>query len=745
MAKLDAYATGEGDLDLRSLGFALLRRKYWIIVPTILAAIAATVVVNLITPRYKSEARIVYDGRENVFLRPDAERSMTSDAGRADPETLTDQVQIVLSRQLALGLIAELKLNEMPEFDPVLRGPSTFRHILAITGLTRDYLAMSAEERMLESWYDRLTAYALEKSRVIVIEFQSINPALAARITNAIAADYLRREQLFRQEQTRGAGQWLAGEIETLRRKVADAEAKAEAFRSDTNLLVGTNNTTLSNQQLGEFSTQLATARGQKADAETRARIIREMLRRGEAIESSDIVNSELIRRLSEQRVTLRAQLAEQSSTLLDGHPRIKELKAQIADLDRQIRAEADKLARTFDNDARIAAARVDAMGVNLDSLKKQAASANEQDLQYRALEREAKAQRDLLENYLAKYRETTARESIGNAPADAKIISSAFVSNTPAYPRRLPTVAVATLLTLVLSGGLVTTSELMRATAPQRDNTPRRVPVERNSATVEHAEKPLVFPTERAEATVVESPTIAGHVESAADESVEAAKGEAPLPPASPPVKSAAHPLLGVPLEAIRDVAARLGENADLGCGVAVFAASATIPSTLPALTLARRLAADAKVAIVGLVPGVPALDAVAASPSQPGVADMVNGTASFGEIIGKDWLSGVHIIRFGDADLSRDALISSQQFTVMIQALSRVYAQVIIDAGPISSDCERLAAVAPRAVLITAGSTPEEITAAAEMLTGAGFADIAMMSGTVAGAALSRGLVAA
>jgi len=37
-------------------------------------------------------------------------------------------------------------------------------------------------------------------------------------------------------------------------------------------------------------------------------------------------------------------------------------------------------------------------MSVNLDSLKKQAASANTQDVQYRALEREAKAQRDLLE-----------------------------------------------------------------------------------------------------------------------------------------------------------------------------------------------------------------------------------------------------------------------------------------------------------------------------------------------------------
>ena len=54
-----------------------------------------------------------------------------------------------------------------------------------------------------------------------------------------------------------------------VRRKVADAEAKVEEFRSHTNLFVGTNNTTLSNQQLGELNSQVVSARGQKADSET--------------------------------------------------------------------------------------------------------------------------------------------------------------------------------------------------------------------------------------------------------------------------------------------------------------------------------------------------------------------------------------------------------------------------------------------------------------------------------------------
>ncbi|WP_204279003.1 hypothetical protein, partial [Klebsiella aerogenes] len=76
---------------------------------------------------------------------------------------------------------------------------------------------------------------------------------------------------------------------------------------------------------MGEINTQLSNARAQKSDAEAKARLIRSMLQSGRPIEASEVLNSELFRRLSEQRATLRAQLAEQSSTLMDGHPRIKE------------------------------------------------------------------------------------------------------------------------------------------------------------------------------------------------------------------------------------------------------------------------------------------------------------------------------------------------------------------------------------------------------------------------------------
>src|SRR5579864_8581926 len=93
-----APMTAESELDLRALGRALWRKRWWIIVPTLLAATLAFVTVELITPKYKSEARVLFEGRENVFLRPEAEKSPI-DRGMVDPEAVASQVQLVLSRE----------------------------------------------------------------------------------------------------------------------------------------------------------------------------------------------------------------------------------------------------------------------------------------------------------------------------------------------------------------------------------------------------------------------------------------------------------------------------------------------------------------------------------------------------------------------------------------------------------------------------------------------------------------------
>jgi polysaccharide biosynthesis transport protein len=692
-----AAAAESGDLELGALAQALLRHKNWIIVPTLVVAALSIAAVNLVTPRYKSEARILIDGRENFFLRPNGERNEERTA--LDAEAVTSQVQLLLSRDLAREVIKKNKLAERPEFDPVLRGFLPVKSLLALFGIGRDPFSLTPEERVLDAYYERFTAYAVDKSRVVVIEFQSIDPDLAARVANSIAENYLVLQQDARQEQAKAASQWLSGEIDNLRKKVADAESRVEDFRSKSSLFVGTNNTTLSNQQMGELNTQLNNARALKSDAESKARLIREMLQTGKPIESSEILNSELIRRLAEQRVTLRAQLAEQSSTLLDGHPRIKELKAQLADLDRQLREEASKISRSLDNDARIAGGRVDGLSASLEQLKKQATSTNGQDVQLRALEREAKAQRDLLESYLAKYREANTRESIDAAPADGRIISRATVSNTPAYPKKLPIVLIATLATLMLSAGAIVTGELLRITTPRA---PAAFAVSRELQP-ELTPAPIRAPAAAAMASVDPDPAPVFH------------EGSPDVPAEFTEIGRLADDLRGA---------------GDAARKVTILGTASNESITLTALTLARLIVRDAKVVLVDLSASSPTIAAASVDPAAPGLAELMQGEASFSQVITKDRLSRLHLVSAGRPG-SDPALLQSPRLALAVDALLRVYDHVLLDAGTASDlPAELLTRQACAVVVPDPSMTADARALMCDQLKAVGFTGVTMLN---------------
>ena len=211
----------DAEFDLSVLGAALWRNRRKILWPTVLMAILAFAVVTIIPPKYVSESRVLVVGRDNVFLRPDVDKDI-ADRVTVDQEAVTSQVQLILSRDLAREVIAKLKLNELPEFDPARGGVSVVKGLLGTLGIIKNRMRMTPEERTLDAYYDRLNVYPVEKSRVIVIDFLSENPELAARVANAIADAYIERQRVAMQEQARAAGEWLAGQIESMRKKVAD-------------------------------------------------------------------------------------------------------------------------------------------------------------------------------------------------------------------------------------------------------------------------------------------------------------------------------------------------------------------------------------------------------------------------------------------------------------------------------------------------------------------------------------------
>ena len=103
---------------------------------------------------------------------------------------MTSQVEVISSTDIFKQVAQKLDLSRLPEFDEAA-DMSLFGRLLVIAGLKSDPNEVPPEERVLKEIREKLKVYRVEKSRVIVIEFSSEDPKLAAEVPNAIADAYI--------------------------------------------------------------------------------------------------------------------------------------------------------------------------------------------------------------------------------------------------------------------------------------------------------------------------------------------------------------------------------------------------------------------------------------------------------------------------------------------------------------------------------------------------------------------------
>jgi uncharacterized protein involved in exopolysaccharide biosynthesis len=349
-------SAGENGLALSALIKGVWGNKRWIFGPLAVVLAMAYLAVNAVSPRFTSEASILIEDNRSVFARPNGE----GQGGSAlDAETVASQVQLLLSRDLAAHVVRELRLTELKEFDYLKGGISLPKRLLVAMGIARDPRLLTAEERAIKSYYDKISVFKVSTSRVIAVRFTSKNPELAAKIANAIADQYIALQLEAGRQSTVRAAEWLGEQVSELRSRVEEAEARVERFRSANGLLRGSGDASLTSQQLSELNSELIRAETARAEAHARAETIRQSVRAGGDLSgNAEVMNSQLIQRLLEQQVTLKRRIAELRPTLLPQHPRMRELMAELSDLKLQIRGEAEKIALGLESQARIAGAR---------------------------------------------------------------------------------------------------------------------------------------------------------------------------------------------------------------------------------------------------------------------------------------------------------------------------------------------------------------------------------------------------
>ena len=632
----------DGALDLPLLFRAIARRKWWIIIPTCAAFALALAVVIVLPARYTGVAKVLLENQESYYTRPD--KAGAEQAPTLDPEAVQSQAETITSPDLARKAIAKLDLVNRPEFNQAA-STNPLSIALSVIGLRGAASGQAGDERIVDAFLSRLTAFPVAKTRVLQIEFVSQDPELAARAANLVAQLFLEAQESAKKDSAKAASAWLASKIDELRGKVAETDAKVENYRAQSGLLAGSNNMTVPGQQLADLNTQLTAARTAQSEALAKAQLMRSLLRDGRLTDAPEFTKDESLRRYAEQRVALKGQIALESRTLLPGHPRMKELAAQLDGLDAEIRIAVDKAARGLENDARLAASQVNSLTTALAAQSKTVATGNVDEVELRALELDAHAARDQLESYVQKYREAIARDADNASPADARVISVASPPRSPTFPKKAETLALGTLAGLLLSAGIVVSQALLSPDLGAARGGGQIVAVRRRED--EHA------PDRDLESD--ESP--------AADVS----HGDFPS------VESLAAHLAAIaePGGALRTLIAGQGASGSLSTSLAV----------------ARGLSEHGRAILVDLGKTqdwfADALYRDAEVDHEPlGMAELLAGDASFAEVMHRDLSSGLDVIPAGPGVISSDGLDE------VLDALAASYDFVVVHASDWRSD---------------------------------------------------------
>ena len=132
----------------------------------------------------------------------------------------------------------------------------------------------------------------------------------------------------------------------------------------------------------------------------------------------------------------------------------------------------------------------------------------------------------------------------------------------------------------------------------------------------------------------------------------------------------------------------------------------------------------------VVDLAANSPTISAVSVDPNAPGLAELMQGEASFTQVITRDKLSRVHLVSAGRPGSDR-ALLQSPRLTLAIDALLRVYDHVLLDAGSASDLPAELLTSEARAVVVPDASMPIDArTVMCDQLKAVGFSEVTMLS---------------
>jgi capsular exopolysaccharide synthesis family protein len=400
----DAAAT-EGEIDLRSYWRILVKRRWTVLGAAAIVLVSALVFTLLTTPVYRASVSMQIE-RDSIKV---LDVGATQEDAYYDDEFYATQYELLRSRALAQRAAADLGLTDQAQLDSLV-APSPWGRLLSV--VKRPDEAAPATEQDLAALQDRLTGVIsgglsvtpVRDTKLVLVSFDSVDPAFAARAANAVADAFIATSLERRLGSSGYAKQYLEDRLAELKLKLEDSERKLVEFAQREQIISSGGSTgTLSEQNLTSLNGAVDQARQDRIKAEARWR--QAQASRGTVL-LGEVGENSIIKSLQERRAALMSEYQDKLRLYKPAYPLMQQLKGQIEEVESQIGAEVGNIKSAIQAEYLAAQEQERLLAEQMANLRTEVLELQGRSIQYNIFKREVDTNRELYDGLLQRYKE---------------------------------------------------------------------------------------------------------------------------------------------------------------------------------------------------------------------------------------------------------------------------------------------------------------------------------------------------
>ena len=399
---------------------------------------------------YTAQADMLIDTKRVSWTQTE----MATDTRTVEDASVDSEIETTKSERVAMMVIRRLNLTADPEF---VGQHGLVRRVLALLHVSpapsHPEPQLSEEElmrRALGVVKGNLRVLRLGRSYIEQIQFTSLNRDKAAKIANAFADAYIEDQLQAKYEATRRASEWLQQRIGELRKQASDAFKAVQDYKSDNGIIIGVDGKLASEVELDQLGAALAKARADTTQAKAKFDRISRVLEQRSDTGNFDIpdpvvtdaLSNPVITRLRQQFLDDQNKESEWSSRYGPDHTAARNLRAEMAGLQRAIWDEVSRIAESYKSELQIAKSQEDAIDKRMKEVFQSSGSARQSQVHLRELETAANSYRGIYETFLSRFTQSVQQQSFPST--EARIVTFASPPFLPSSPKIALSIALA-------------------------------------------------------------------------------------------------------------------------------------------------------------------------------------------------------------------------------------------------------------------------------------------------------------